>query len=43
MIFEKLVLKTALGAGHWWLTPVNPSYSGGRNQEDRGSKSVLGK
>jgi hypothetical protein len=21
-----------------WLTPVNPSYSGGRDQEDQGSK-----
>jgi hypothetical protein len=25
-------------AGHRWLMPINPSYSGGRNQEDRGSK-----
>jgi hypothetical protein len=27
-------------AGHQWLTPVNPSYSGGRDQEDHSSKPV---
>jgi hypothetical protein len=25
-------------AGLWWLMPVNPSYSGGRDQEDRDAK-----
>jgi hypothetical protein len=27
-------------AGRWWLTPINLSYSRGRDQEDRSSKPV---
>jgi hypothetical protein len=29
-------------AGSQWLIPVNPSYSGGRDQEDHGSKIARG-
>jgi hypothetical protein len=30
-------------ARHKWFTPVIPRYSGGRDQEDHGSKPILGK
>jgi hypothetical protein len=28
-------------AKHQWLMPINPSYSGGREQEDHGLKPAL--
>jgi hypothetical protein len=35
------LLKTKAGAGRWWLTPVNPSYSGGRDQEDCQPRQIV--
>jgi hypothetical protein len=34
----RLVLNLNLTAYHCWLNVCNPSYSGGRDQEDSGSK-----
>jgi hypothetical protein len=36
--FLQTHLKKCSQAGHWWLTPVNTCYSGGRDQEDLGLK-----
>jgi hypothetical protein len=35
-----ILSKTLTGARCQWLTPCNPSYSGGRNQENHSSKST---
>jgi hypothetical protein len=32
---KQIKRKNSTAVRHWWLTPVNPSYSGGRDQEER--------
>jgi hypothetical protein len=38
MIIQNKIIFKKFEARHQWLLPVNPSYSGGRDQEDCSSK-----